>query len=140
MFGSQYSNKPKKLMKTSYFKLITVVLVSFMYMTACDSPTKSGDQDEIRSIEDLVIPSSFDWKTQKEVEFNITGYQTSSVRVYSEDGTQLMRVNAFQGNEASFKVTVPAYMQTVTVVYRGQEKEFNLGSSAINHVFEPQGS
>ncbi len=129
-------------MKTSYLKAFTVILLSFVYLTACDAPSKSGgeSQNTINSMEDLNIPANFDWKTQKDITFKLRGYQTGSVRFISQNGTEYHRANLIENGEYSFKLTVPAYMDHITVVYRGQQKDFNLNRSVIAHTFESQGS
>jgi hypothetical protein len=128
-------------MKSSKLISIAIIIVSFAYLTACDAPTNSGaedTQDVINSIEDLSIPADFDWKTEKNISFTLSGYQTSSVRIVSESGEQYHRANLFADSEYSFELTVPAYMETIRVLYRGQEKEFELNRPEIVHNFEPE--
>lgn len=127
-------------MKSSKLISISIIILSFAYLTACDAPTNSDaedTQDSINSIEDLNIPDDFDWKTQKNISFTLSGYQTGSVRIVSESGEQYHRANLFSDNAYSFELTVPAYMETIRVLYRGQEKSFELNRSEIVHNFEP---
>lgn len=131
-------------MKTSYLKAFTLTVLSFAYITACNAPTDSGSAsdslNDVASIEDLNIPANFDWKTQKDITFELRGYQTSSVRLVSEDGTVYHHANLIDNDVYSFELSVPAYMDKIRVMYRGQQEEFDLSRSEISHSFEPQNS
>ena len=127
-------------MKTLYVKALTILLISLAMLTACNAPTDSGENnpESSRSMGDLNIPANFDWKTQKDITFSLVGYQTGAVRLIAEDGTVYHHANLVANNEYAFKLTVPAYMNEITAVYRGQQVEFNLNRSEIEHTFEPQ--
>lgn len=109
-----------------------------MYMSACNAPTDSGDtgsQNSVSNMGEMDIPANFDWKTHKDVDVKLRGYQSSSVRFLSEDGTVYHQARLIDNNEYSFKLTVPAYMEKIKVVYLGHEKNFDLNRQVIDHTF-----
>ena len=123
-------------------RLSTFALLSFVFMglMACSSPTNSGggEQDSAVLMEDLNIPDNFDWKTQREITFQLQGYETGMVRLLAEDGTEYHRANLIENSEYSFDLTVPAYMERITMVYRGQQQQVELNRPDIAHTFTPQ--
>ena len=127
-------------MKTSQLRAFIVIILSIAYLAACNAPTDSGgdsgSQNNVNTMGQLDIPADFDWKTHKDISFKLRGYQSSSVRFLSEDGTVYHHANLIDDNEYSFKLTVPAYMEKITVVYMGHEKKFDLNRPEIAHTFE----
>lgn len=126
-------------LRLSIFALLSFAFTGLM---ACSSPTNSagGEQDSAVVMEDLNIPDNFDWKTQRNITFRLQGYETGMVRLLAEDGTEYHRANLIENNEYSFELTVPAYMEHITVIYRGQQKQVELNGREISHTFAPQNS
>lgn len=123
-------------------KSLFIFFVAIFYLAACNGPTGSGtsEQNADTPLSDLRVPSGFDWKTQTDVTFRLSGYETSAVRFVSKDGTVYHRANLIEDNEYVFKLTVPAYMQEIKVIYRGQEKTFELDRSEVVHSFTAHNS
>jgi hypothetical protein len=109
-----------------------------MYLSACNAPTDSGEtgsQNNVSNMGEMDIPANFDWKTHKDVHVKLRGYQSSAVRFLSKDGTVYHQARLIDNNEYSFKLTIPAYMEKITVVYLEHEKNFDLNRQEINHTF-----
>lgn len=128
-------------MKISQLKISVILCLILIYLTACNAPTDpgmdSGSRNNVTSIEDIDIPADFNWKTQKDIVVKLRGYQTSLVRLLSEDGTIYHQANLINNSEYSFVLTVPSYMEKITIVYNGDEKEFDLNRTEIDHTFRP---
>lgn len=126
-------------MTTSRLKSTCFLILSLMYLAACNAPTDSGvdtgSQNNVSNMNEMDIPANFDWKTHKDINVNLRGYQSSLVRFLSEDGTVYHQARLIDNNEYSFKLSVPAYMEKITVVYLEHEKNFDLNRQEINHTF-----
>lgn len=129
-------------MLTSYIKVCTFFILSGLFFAGCNSPTDSGGDvpDSSTAIEDLSVPDTFDWKTHKNIRVELQGYEAGMLRFLAEDGTEYHRGRLTERGSYQFTLTVPSYMNEITVLYRGQEKSFDLNRSAIDYSFEPQTS
>ncbi|AXJ02352.1 hypothetical protein CYPRO_3117 [Cyclonatronum proteinivorum] len=125
-------------MKFPVYLLITALLISLGSLSACDSYSPGPDTSQpVESSEDLRVPDSFDWRTQRDITFNLTGYETGLVQLVDEEGTTYHRANLIDTQEYSFRLTIPAYMKEITVRYKGHEKKLRLDQPEISHTFQP---
>ncbi|MCH8569104.1 MAG: hypothetical protein LAT67_12595 [Balneolales bacterium] len=127
-------------MDFKFLKVFLVLLLSFFWLAACGGPTQSGSDAPVTSMDDLRVPDSFDWKTQRDITLVLNGYKTSLVRLVDDKGIEYHRANLFDNQPYTFKLTVPAYMNEITVLYRGQQKKITLDRSQISLSFQSANS
>ncbi|HOI33212.1 MAG TPA: hypothetical protein PLC47_10620, partial [Bacteroidales bacterium] len=108
-------------------KIFTIVLLSTLVFAACTKNNNINDPGEnpvIESVNDLVVPPDFDWKTQQTIDVVVSLPQTGELkpllitnrdgskryfRGFPEDGSRTLRT----------KITLPAYEYELRLIYSG---------------------
>ncbi len=117
-------------------RIILLIFISgVLVLTSCKKDTAEPIISEETSIEEIVFPSSFDWKTFKEIPVSVTGYANSIMKIVSDDGTVYQKVFLQMNETYSGKFTVPAYETTIHLIYMGQKISFELSNGSISHQF-----
>ena len=100
-----------------------------------DNPTSTTDND-VKTMNDLEVSPSFDWKTYRDVSFSVKGTNNSILEVVSSNGTVYQK--AYLSKEQSFdiKVAIPTYENSVKLKYKGQEKTVDISGGSVNHSFQ----
>lgn len=125
-------------MKSVPLPFIAALLVSFIALSACNAPAAGPDPNlPVERTQDLRVPDSFDWRTQRDISITLTGYQTGLVSLVAEDGTVYHRANLIDTQAYTFTLTVPAYMKEIKVLYNGHEQKLRLDRPSIAHTFQP---
>lgn len=108
----------------------------------CDSPISNPSDvlNDTSSIENLRVPSDFNWRTDHVVSVSLEGYELSSVRITTDEGDLLHRAILHPGTTYTVTLSLPAHQQNVIVHYRGQQRKFAVHASAISHTFTRQAS
>lgn len=127
-------------MKPRIITLLTLLLFSIGIFAACGPTTGPVNTDPVETITDLKVPDNFNWKTHRDHTFRLTGYQTGLVRFVDENGIEYHRANLIQGQEYSFNLAVPAYMNRISVAFSNQEKKVNLDRQVISLSFQQSNS
>ncbi len=86
-------------------------------------------------MDELEIPSDFNWKTIKDFQLTLTGYANSIVEVTSPQGTVYQKAFLTKNEPYSIKLTVPTYEKSIRLKYMGQIIELELASNEIEYVF-----
>ncbi|MCH8487259.1 MAG: hypothetical protein LAT75_10350 [Candidatus Cyclonatronum sp.] len=115
-------------------------LIGFLFSTwfilGCNAPSSGPDTTlPVERTQDLRVPDSFDWRTQRDISFTLTGYETGLMRFIAEDGTVYHQANLIDTQPYTFRLTVPAYMTEITVFYNGHEQKMRLDRPEITHTF-----
>jgi hypothetical protein len=114
--------------------LISVVLLGIIF-TSCQ---KDFDEQPIQApttMDDLQVPSNFDWKTTKDINFNLKGDYNSIVEVLASNGKVYHKAFLTQNHTYGVKLTLPSYEKQITLRYKGQEVPIELDGSTVNHTF-----
>ncbi|MDA3944843.1 MAG: LruC domain-containing protein [Bacteroidetes bacterium] len=113
-------------MKT--LKIFTILLIAGLLITACNRSSDdiiNPDEDPIiESVNDLVVPADFDWKTHQTIDVIVTLPQSGELkpllitnrdgskryfRGFPEDGSRTLRT----------KITLPTYEYELRLIYSG---------------------
>jgi len=125
-------------MKKSIFNTFALLIVFGLIFTACDAPSNSKDStNSAKGMENINVPSDFDWKTTSDIQFSLTAYQKGRVQILSENGSVFHQANLGEDNSYEVKLTIPAYVDELKVMYRGQEVSVNTSRSTFAHNFTP---
>jgi LruC domain-containing protein len=101
---------------------IGIIFLLLLVSTSCKkNEPVTGNEDIVRTMNDLEISDSFDWKTTKTIYVNITLPDddfSQIVKIMSVDEEQLFYIGyATNNNLVSTKITIPTSVTTVKVRY-----------------------
>ena len=113
------------------FLFITTVVVT----TSCKKQTNTPVPSEPETLDEMVFPSDFDWKTYNNISISVTGYATSILEIKSTEGVVYQKLVLHKNTPYTGKITVPSYETEVHLVYMGQDVVFELGNETISHQF-----
>lgn len=123
------------------FKALVVIAAAFTFV-ACKAPSSSnndidnsGVSTASETMNEIRVPSSFNWKTYSDVEITIESDSTGIMQVVSKSGTIYYQANLNGNDVHSFKLPMPAYETEVLVKFRGQEVPLSLNSGTLNYSF-----
>lgn len=84
---------------------------------------------------DLKVSKDFDWKTTKEINLNLIGYANSPVTILDADGAIVQKAFLKTDQEYLTILSVPAYQNSVKLLYMGQEVTLELNQKNITYKF-----
>ncbi|MFK5856325.1 MAG: hypothetical protein QM503_09360 [Bacteroidota bacterium] len=117
-------------------RLILLIAVLAVLFTSCN---KNMDENHIpvedKTMNDLVVDESFDWKTTMDIEVLLSGPIRSAVFINSTDGDNYHKGLLFPGTEYKTKITVPNYITEVELRYDGQVYKLALENKKIEYTF-----
>ena len=115
--------------------LILIMIVTSALLFSCDK--NSTTPDTKKSTTDLVVPSSFDWKTSKNIEMYIVGESgvnniLNTFYIKSANGDTIYYNDVLNMNiDYTIKINVPTTETMLVIVYGAIEKELDLTSNTI---------
>ena len=109
-------------MKT--LKLISLLLFISLFASNCNKGTDPVEDDTINSVNDLVVPYDFDWKTTKTVSITVKLPNQGDLQpliITNREGTKkYFRGFPDDGSRTVYtKITIPAYINELKLTYNG---------------------
>ncbi|MBU1579040.1 MAG: hypothetical protein KJ754_06400, partial [Bacteroidetes bacterium] len=113
-------------MKT--LKFFTILLIAGLLTTACNRNSDdiiNPDEDPIiESVNDLVVPADFDWKTHQTIDVIVTLPQTGELKpllITNRDGSKLYFRGFPEDGSRTLrtKITLPTYEYELRLIYSG---------------------
>ncbi|MBE0651127.1 MAG: hypothetical protein IH595_09825 [Bacteroidales bacterium] len=87
------------------------------------------------SMDQLNVPSTFNWKTTQAINLTITAGDNNLVNVSSSKGVSYQKA-FLQANKAyTMKLVIPAYEKTLTLNFMGKSVTLNITSDNMNYQF-----
>jgi ABC-type oligopeptide transport system substrate-binding subunit len=119
-------------MKKIAFILAITLTVLF---SSCKKDRFDYVESKPENMGELTVPSSFDWKTTKDVQLTLTAPGNGIVEVNNSQGATFQRAFLMPNQPYEMKLTVPSYEKTVKLKFMGQEVSLELGTANINYQF-----
>ena len=88
-----------------------------------------------QNMEDLTVPSGFDWKTTKDILLTLTAPNAGIVEVSNAQKIPYQKAFLSPGTAYSMKLTVPSYEQSVRLKFDGQESSLELSTTELSFSF-----
>ncbi len=90
----------------------------------------------IESMNELKVPSDFNWKTTRDYQFSVTTASSGIATVSNEDGTVVYQ-KAFitANNPYQMKMALPTFETKVRLSFKGQIEVIELNSTSLSHQF-----
>ncbi|MBS4058506.1 MAG: hypothetical protein KGZ82_14400 [Bacteroidales bacterium] len=106
-------------------------------LVSCRKHFDTPKPSTITTMDDMSVPTTFDWKTFKDVQITLTGYANGIVEVTSPKGAIYQKAFLSTGMPYTMKLTVPSYETSAKLNYMGQSITIEFGTQPINYVFNP---
>ncbi len=114
-------------------KLLFLSIVSLgLVFASCRKDFETDPVTAPATMEDLKVPSNFDWKTTKDYYFTVKGNNSGLFQVISNKGTAYHRAFLTPGQTYSVKIALPAFEKEVKLLFMGQEIMVELDKQSIN--------
>jgi|ERR1035437_914379 len=124
-------------MKT--LRLISILSMSILLLYSCrkDNSGPSSVQPKVAlKIEDLVVKSSFDWKTTKQYKFTLTSKSSHSVVFVTPSGGVNQKYFMTADKPFTISLTFPAYESTIHLLFNGKDVELPLNGAVLSYDFK----
>lgn len=115
--------------------LILVFVGGLIVLSSCNKETEYINGDVNTSVNEMVVPANFDWKTTREVSLTLTGYTRGMMQVTSTTGVVYQTAQVLKYQPYAMKITVPAYEKSVLVTFGGESVKVNIESGKASHRF-----
>lgn len=112
--------------------IISIIVLMFAFASCKKEPLGTPKVD---AMEKLTVPSSFNWKTTKEIQIKLTAKVNGLAEVVSPQGVAYQKVYLMPNRDYMMKLTVPAYEKTVRAKFMGQDIAINLETTNISIAF-----
>ncbi len=113
--------------------LLAITLTVFF--TSCKKDRFDYNEPKPENMEELTIPSSFDWKTTKDIQLTLTAQSNGIVEVTNSQGIAFQKAFLMPNQPYTMKLTVPSYEKTVKLKFLGQEASLELGIASLSYQF-----
>jgi len=116
-------------------KKILFSLILFLSLVSCRKDIPLDIDNSPETMEELQVPSSFDWKTTKDVQLTLTGNANGIVQVTSLNGVSYQKAFLSSNQAYIMKLTVPSYEKTVRLLFLGQQVTLELTANNLTYQF-----
>ncbi len=117
-------------------KLILVVSAGLIILASCKKEEKVAPTPQTpATMDQLQVPSDFQWRTTGEYMLTLSGPVTSLVEAVSESGVVYQRAYIIKGKPLVMKLSLPSYEKVVYIRYLGQNVEIKLTAPALQYMF-----
>ncbi len=112
--------------------IATLVIVAASCQKETESPQPNPNP---KSIKDMVVNPSFDWKTTHLVNLQLTGYANSTCTISHSDGTTIQKVFLKKNEPFTLKLSLPVAEKKLLLDYMGQHVELEINESEAIYIF-----
>lgn len=117
-------------------KLILIIASLALFLSSCKKDRIFDEPKAPQTMEELTVPSSFDWKTTKEVSITLTAQASGIVEVANSQLVAYQKAFLNPGTAYTMKLTVPAYEKNLKLRFLGQEASLEISGSNLTYTFQ----
>lgn len=117
-------------------KTLILSIISILMLTSCMKDRTPVDATAPATMNQMVVPSNFDWKTAQQYEFTISAEYNGLVEIRSVEGVVFHKINYFAGKNLSLKLSIPTYVKTIQVTHLGRIIEKQLDDNQLDFSFD----
>jgi len=106
------------------YKFLPLLLIFALFAVGCNNDEDPVEDDTINSVNDLVVPPDFDWKTTQTISVNVNLPVTGELQpliITNREGT-IKYFRGFPENGSrtiNTKITIPSYIIDLKLTYNG---------------------
>jgi len=116
---------------------ILLTLFSVVFFSSCSKfdndpidPTSANN-----SIDELTIPSDFEWETTNDIDFSFQGFTNAYIKVLSQDGTEYLKANLKKNEIFNTRYAIPSYERTLILKYLDRTVEVDIVNGTMSYHF-----
>jgi hypothetical protein len=122
---------------TKLFKLALMGLIAATFiLSACKKDKIDEPEVSPLTIEELDIPTGFNWQTQTNYFVKLEATENGIVEVLNKAGVPYVKAYLTANQSYNMKLTVPAFEVVVTLRFRGSETSLNLDAQNLEYTFD----
>ncbi len=109
------------------------LLVSAIAISACSKNYTDDKKNGPSNLEEIQVPSDFDWRTFSNVDFKLNGSFSSLVEIASANGSTVYHKAYLTKDETlNLSIAVPAFEKELLVRYMGKEIRVAVDNNLIS--------
>jgi hypothetical protein len=116
-------------------KIIFLSLISMVFVFSSCKKDRFDEPKAPEKMEELTVPSNFDWKTTKDIQLTLSANAAGIVEVSNSQGVVYQKAFLTPALPYTMKLTVPTYEKNVKIRFMGQEVLVELTGSNFNYSF-----
>ncbi len=120
-------------------KKITILasVATLLTLASCKKDQSGPSDQKPESMDQLIVPDSFNWKTTRNFQLTIQAASQGIVEVNSVAGPSFQKAYLQPGQAYVMQLTVPAYEKNVKLRFAGQEVLLQLdGNTNLTYSFQ----
>lgn len=91
-----------------------------------DNQIPSSPVQDVNSVDEMSVPTTFDWSTQKSFELSISSQTTQFITVQDADGQTIQRARLVAGRTLQLELTIASYQEWIYIVTGDQSIQLSL--------------
>lgn len=115
--------------------LFSATAALFVTTSCRKDPQQPSDQTP-QTMNELVVPQDFDWKTTKDYQLTVTGSVTGILEIKNSQDKAYLRAYLQAGQPHTTKLCLPAYEKTIQLKLGNQNAQLELNAGAISYSFQ----
>lgn len=117
-------------------KIAFILSISFaMMLTSCKKDINEPMDNTPETMEELEVPSGFNWKTTKEITLTLTASGSGIVVVSNQQNVPYQKAYLSTSQPYVMKLSLPAFEKQVKVKFSGQEGLIELNGENLQYQF-----
>ena len=116
--------------------LIFATLGLSLLFASCRKDVENPTDQTPSNMDEMVVPASFNWKTTKEYQLNITAPSMGIVEVNSAQGATYQKAYLQAQQSYTMQLTLPSFEKTVQLKFGGQTATLELNAASLSYTFQ----
>jgi hypothetical protein len=119
-------------------RILLVLLISLFIFDSCqkDNPVPSSSQPKVaKTMDAMVVKSTFDWKTAIQYKFTLTSKSNNAVTFVTPSGSVNRKYFLIANSPFTVTVSIPAYEKTIHLLFNAKDIELPLSGSTLSYTF-----
>lgn len=116
-----------------------VLLIGFSFFWSCqkDNPMPSSSLPKVvpKTMDAMVVKSTFDWKTSIQYKFTLTAKSNHAVVFVSPSGGVNRKYFLIANSPFNVTLSIPAYEKTIHLLFNGRDVELPLSGPTLSYTF-----
>lgn len=115
--------------------LFTITGLSLVF-ASCRKDIENPINQAPTTMEEIVVPAGFNWKTTKDYQLNITAPSTGIVEVNSAQGATYQKAYLQASQPYMMQLNLPAYEKSVKLKFSNQTATLELNAAVLSYNFQ----